>query len=287
MVIRSVPCHLGGVSAPGPLPGGVALGGLLLVSVLLLSPVTALAQAPQTAQARPAMVASDDGPQWKTLSPQQQKYLAPLATDWARLEPTQRYKWVEMAQRMAKMPEGERERIQARMADWANMSPNDRAQARLRFLQARRTEPANRSTRWEDYQALPGDQKKQLAARAPQVGPPQTTAARKAALERNGRAERADGKSTLEKSNIVPNPAAYAAAPRTVSPTVIQARPGATTTFMSQKPLPPAHQQTGLPKIAAYPGFIDKDTLLPKRGPQGAAAMSVGAASAPTMVPRP
>jgi hypothetical protein len=40
---------------------------------------------------------------------------------------------------------------------------------------------------------------------------------------------------------------------------------------------PPAHQQTGLPKIAATPGFVDPVTLLPRRGPQGAAAVEVPA----------
>src|SRR4029453_3048865 len=44
------------------------------------------------------------------------------------------------------------------------------------------------------------------------------------------------------------------------------------TTLMSRRPTPPAHQQTGLPKIAATPGFVDRSTLLPQRGPQGAAA---------------
>jgi hypothetical protein len=48
-------------------------------------------------------------------------------------------------------------------------------------------------------------------------------------------------------SNIVPNPA-YSAPPRPIGPTVIQASPGATTTLITRRPTPPAHQQTGLPK---------------------------------------
>ena len=266
-------------------------GWLAAVAWLALTPLSSSAQAPLAVPARPAVVTLEDGPHWSSLSPQQQKNLSPLAKDWGRLESVQRYKWLEMSQRMDKMPADERQRIQARMADWAGMTPNERAQARLRFLQARRTEPADRSTRWEDYQALPGDQKKQLAARAaPQPGPPQTTAARKATLERSGKpADRsADGKTPSDKSGALSNPG-YATVPRTVSPTVIQVRPGATTTLMSQKPAPPAHQQTGLPKIAAYPGFIDKATLLPQRGPQAAATIPVGSAasSAAKPIPRP
>ena len=64
----------------------------------------------------------------------------------------------------------------------------------------------------------------------------------------------------------------------------VQAQPGATTTSMAKRAAPPAHQQTGLPKIAASPGFVDKTTLLPKRGPQGAAIRSI-AASEPNRQP--
>jgi hypothetical protein len=36
-----------------------------------------------------------------------------------------------------------------------------------------------------------------------------------------------------------------------------------------------------MPKIAATPGFVNKSTLLPQRGPQGAAARPAPAASEP------
>ena len=51
----------------------------------------------------------------------------------------------------------------------------------------------------------------------------------------------------------------------------MQAKPGATTTPLSARPSPPLHQQAGLPKVAATPGFVDSKTLLPQRGAQGAA----------------
>jgi hypothetical protein len=59
----------------------------------------------------------------------------------------------------------------------------------------------------------------------------------------------------------------------------VQAKPGATTTLMSQRALPPAHHQPGLPKIAATEGFVDHSTLLPQRGPQGAAVRAEPASS--------
>ncbi|HJW11610.1 MAG TPA: hypothetical protein VJ598_07480, partial [Albitalea sp.] len=81
------------------------------------------------------------------------------------------------------------------------------------------------------------------------------------------------------KSNIVPNPA-FAARPKPIAPSVVQAQPGATTTLISKRATPPAHQQTGLPKIAATPEFVDKTTLLPQRGAQGAAARTTAASAA-------
>ena len=65
-----------------------------------------------------------------------------------------------------------------------------------------------------------------------------------------------------------------------VSPTVVQAKPGASTTLVSKTPAPPLHHQAGLPKIAATDGFVNPSTLLPSRGPQGAAAIAAPASAA-------
>jgi hypothetical protein len=63
-----------------------------------------------------------------------------------------------------------------------------------------------------------------------------------------------------------------------VSPTVVQRGAGATTNLVSKPAAPPLHQQAGLPKVAATPGFVDRATLLPQRGAQGAAAVAPAAA---------
>ena len=63
-----------------------------------------------------------------------------------------------------------------------------------------------------------------------------------------------------------------------VAPTIVQAKPGATTTLMTRQAKPPAHQQPGQPKIAAKPDQVNRQTLLPQRGPQ-----AVTAASAPRL----
>jgi hypothetical protein len=54
----------------------------------------------------------------------------------------------------------------------------------------------------------------------------------------------------------------------------VQRGAGATTNLVSKPAAPPLHQQAGLPKVAATPGFVDPATLLPRRGAQGAAVRS-------------
>jgi hypothetical protein len=257
-----------------PLRLAAWLTGLALAAPLLLQ------AAPQgNAPASPAPLRNAapaaDSPEWLRLSPAHRQALAPLAPDWAGMAPPQRQKWIELAERMPSMPAQERQRIQERMAEWARLTPVERGQARLRYLQARREAPDDRHARWEAYQALPSEQKEKLAAKAatPASAPGST---RQAVAERGARIDKAEARGLAEKSNVVTNPN-FVAAPRAVAPTVIQARPGATTTLVSRPPSPPRHQQTGLPKIAASPGFVDKDTLLPQRGPQGAATISVHA----------
>jgi Protein of unknown function (DUF3106) len=163
-------------------------------------------------------------------------------------------------------------RIQARMTEWARMSPADRGRVRLNFQEATQAAPRDRQAQWDAYQALSEDQKRQLAARAAP-----SDVRRPAPIAPGGTSATA-GEGAAAKSNIVPNPA-YAQPLRQVAPTVVQAQPGATTTLITKRAAPPAHQQTGLPKISATPEFVDRATLLPQRGPQGAAALSPSASA--------
>jgi hypothetical protein len=80
------------------------------------------------------------------------------------------------------------------------------------------------------------------------------------------------------------SPARAASSPpvvvKPVAPTVVQAKPGATTTLMTRAPSPPPHQKPGQPKIEAQPDQVDRTTLLPQRGPQGSGARAPVPASA-------
>lgn len=212
--------------------------------------------------ARPVPTASS-GPAWGDLSGSQREALKPLQSEWAGIDAQRKQKWLEIAARMPTMPPAERARVSERMSQWAKMSPAERGQARLNFQETRQLPAAERQARWEAYQALPADQKRQFAERARSATPPPSPARAAAPVAAGDPA----------KSNIVPN-VAPAAPRRPIAPTVVQAQPGATTPLMTRRPLPPAHQQPGLPKIAATPGFVDDSTLLPQRGPQGAAVRS-------------
>lgn len=229
---------------------------------------------PAMAQSGPVPAkTTESGPRWAELSPAQRSALKPLERDWASIDSDRKQKWIDIAGRMPGMPPAERERVQARMTDWARMSPQQRGQARMAYQEAKEVAPQDRQARWEAYQALSAEQKRQLQAKAARPVPP---AAPKAAVPPPPRNNTDRSDRPQDKSNIVPNPA-FAAPPKAVAPTVVQAQPGATTNLMSKRPAPPAHQQTGLPKIAATPGLVDKTTLLPQRGPQGAATRSGGA----------
>ncbi len=199
----------------------------------------------------------DEGIAWSALRPAQKQALRPLEGRWSTIDATRRDKWVVIADKFPSLSAAEQARIQTRMAEWAKLSPNERGQARLNYKEAQQVSPEERKARWEAYKALPPEQRKQLAARA-------------APAARKGTGSAAHPSPPEGKSNLVPN-SSYAPRPKPVAPTVAQAEPGATTNIITQRPTPPPHQQTGLPKIAASPGFVDQSTLLPKRGPQGAA----------------
>ena len=211
------------------------------------------------------LAAASDGAAWSALTASQKQVLAPLQKDWPSLDAQRRQKWLEVASRFGGLPAEEQERVKERMVEWARMTPGQRARARLVFQEARQLPADERQARWEAYRSLSPEARQALAQRAVPAARPASAVARTEAGAGN----------PGPKRNLVQ--AGTAQAPKAVTPTVQQARPGATTTPMSTRAAPPLHQQAGLPKIAATPTFVNPATLLPKRGPQGAAVRSVAA----------
>jgi hypothetical protein len=249
------------IVGPATLIIGVAFS-LVLLSRAQAQPASA---APRTSKTATEAAS----PVWSSLSLQQRGALAPLERDWANIDASRKQKWLEIANRYPTMPPDERERIQQRMGEWARMTPAERGQARLSFQEAKQLSPQQRQARWEAYQALPEDERRALANRAQ----PKVEKARPAASA---------PLAAVPKQNLAASATARAPVGKPVAPTVVQAKPGATTTLMTKAPTPPAHQRPGQPKINATPGQVDRSTLLPKGGPQAAA---VARADAPASVP--
>ena len=223
---------------------------------------------------------SEAGPKWASLSPSQRDALKPLQQEWSTIDADRKQKWLEVAAQFPSMSADERQRVQARMTEWTKLTPAQRGAVRFQFKQAKELAPTNRQARWDAYQALPEDQKKELASRASAPASQAESSRRIRAM----RAETASQPGAQSKSNVVV-PADPGRKGKPVAPAVVQAPKGATTSLISKKPAPPAHQQQGLPKITASPSFVNPSTLLPQRGPQGAAVIVPSASSPKAATP--
>lgn len=113
----------------------------------------------------------DDGLPWSELTEAQRAALGPLAGEWASLDRNGRQKWLDVAKRLPRLSATKQARMQRRMADWARMTPQERAQVHLRFEQAKRLAPQHRRESWDAYVALPVELRHQLAERAAMAAP--------------------------------------------------------------------------------------------------------------------
>ena len=272
-------------AAPGSTASNTVGVAASSVASPVAGPVSSTAASPTTGSASkstpplqvkspaPTQSTVTQGLRWRDLTTSQQLALQPLVQDWADLDGPRRQKWVQLADRLPKMLPAEQARVQARMADWAKLTPQQRGQTRLNFQEATQLPSKDRQARWDAYQALAPEQKRELAARAASgAAMPASGQMRKLpTTETSAQRTDASGQDPSQaKSNLVPNHI-FANRPSAISPTVVRASPGATTTIISKQAAPPSHQQAGMPKIAATPAFVNKTTLLPLRGPQGAA----------------
>lgn len=194
------------------------------------------------------------GPEWAQLTPAQKDVLNPLQPDWNQLDGAQKSKWLEVAARFHTITPDEQARIHQRMTEWARLSPAQRQQARVAFQTTQRLKVHDIEAKWDAYQSLPAERRAELAAKAAEK------AARKQQQHPHNNGLSPQG---LAKNNLVPvsKPPAIVA----VAPSILQARPGATTVLITQGAVQPVHQLAGLPKVLADPNLVDSKTLLPKR----------------------
>lgn len=208
---------------------------------------------------------------WSELSPTQRRALTPLQGGWAALPDTERTMWLEVADRWRALSPAEQQRAQQRMRDWSALTPEARGRARLQYQEAGRWSADARRERWEAYQNLDPQARRVLAERWKLEA---------AARAGDARAEPERKRNMLDPVRPTSEP------PRAATPTAAAARAGATTRPLARAgDEAPAHQQPGVPKIAATPSFVDPATLQPRRGPQ-AASVAPRPASAPQAASR-
>lgn len=117
---------------------------------------------------KPAVSAGSTTPSnraaWDQLTPGQKSALAPLRASWAGLTDGHRNKWLALTRNFSAMPASEQAILQGRMREWAALTPQQRAQARLTFGETRNLTPDDRRASWEAYQSLSEEEKRSLAA---------------------------------------------------------------------------------------------------------------------------
>ena len=97
-----------------------------------------------SANARPAT------PSWEQLDARQQQVLAPLSGEWNRFSPAHKQQLLALVPRYDSLSAGEKHNVTARLRQWADLSEEQRAEARRH---------------WQLLQSMPAGQRQQLLTR--------------------------------------------------------------------------------------------------------------------------
>lgn len=147
-----------------------ALGWVLFISSCVLFCVSASAQigtkSPAPAPAPASVIPQIAAPGWNELSQDQQSALLPLQKAWPDLSDGQRRKWIAVIKNFGKLSSQDQVKIQDRMEDWAALKPSERERARENFATAKLAPAGSKAGSWDEYQALPQDERDRLAAQA-------------------------------------------------------------------------------------------------------------------------
>jgi Protein of unknown function (DUF3106) len=103
-------------------------------------------------------------PLWVELTPVQQQALAPLSTEWDKIDATRKKKWLEIGNGFTSKKPEEQARIQERMREWVKLTPEQRHTARESYARTKKLSSDQKTAQWQQYQQLPEEQKKKLAA---------------------------------------------------------------------------------------------------------------------------
>jgi hypothetical protein len=119
---------------------------------------------PLATTAKPGMETAR--PLWSELTPAQQLALTPLFATWNTLSEPHKRKWLAVSKNYSQLPGTEQVKLQSRMSEWATLSAQQRAQARINFAQTKTISPIEKQAKWQAYQALSPEEKSKLAVKA-------------------------------------------------------------------------------------------------------------------------
>jgi hypothetical protein len=108
----------------------------------------------------------DVRPLWTELTPAQQQALAPLASEWNKLDSNHKTKWLAIGKKYASLSPELQQRMHQNMTDWAKLTPEQHSIARDSYARAKKLNPEQKNEQWQQYQQLPEEQKQKLAADA-------------------------------------------------------------------------------------------------------------------------
>jgi len=134
---------------------------ILACVVLALLSQAALAQGDSSQRASLLPLAQ---PLWSELSAAQHEVLAPLESQWNALPRTSKLSWLKLAARVPRMKPAERAKAEARIREWATLTPEQRRQARNNYRLAQGLDKDERAASWEQYKSLTPEQRSVLRA---------------------------------------------------------------------------------------------------------------------------
>jgi hypothetical protein len=159
----------------------VAKAVILALALCVAGAAFAQAPAPAAAQADPAKSAAKTAkaapkqraskvpgrPSWAELNAEHQRVLEPLKPGWDELDAARKKKWIGIAKRYPKMKPEAQARVQKRMQIWANLSPEQRRQARDNYREAAKASRVRHKDlrqQWAEYQSLSPVERERLVA---------------------------------------------------------------------------------------------------------------------------
>lgn len=101
-------------------------------------------------------------PLWSDLKEPQRQVLAPFADQWNALPLVEKRAWVSLANRFPRMSEREQQVAEERIAEWAQLTPEQRRTARQNYRLAKSIPREERVAQWEQYQTLTDEQREIL-----------------------------------------------------------------------------------------------------------------------------